>query len=183
VVANTKDHLLSRGTAKQPSVNTVSVVVAEEKSSHPKLAHQTNTLKLAPSPPIKYTQYAIADTGCTGHYITIDAPHRNKRIASPSIAVVLPDGSILNSSHTTSLIIPGLPEKACEAHIFPTMQKSLISNGQLCDHGCVAIFTRNINDIIKESNTPIVGMRPNAPSEPSKTTSSPRCVASIGISH
>jgi hypothetical protein len=56
--------------------------------------------------------------------------------------VVLPDGRTITSSHITELNIPSLPPAARTAHIFPGLSNgSLISIGQLCDHGCTATFT------------------------------------------
>jgi hypothetical protein len=56
--------------------------------------------------------------------------------------VVLPDGCTITSSHITELNIPSLPPAARTAHIFPGLSNgSLISIGQLCDHGCTATFT------------------------------------------
>jgi hypothetical protein len=61
-----------------------------------------------------------------------------------SIAVALPDGATILSTHTGLLQIPGLPASARLAHIFPSLQSnSLLSIGQLCDHGCSSIFTNN----------------------------------------
>ena len=42
----------------------------------------------------------VLDTGCTGHYLTIEAPHSNLIAASPGITVLLPDG-IAFSEKTT----------------------------------------------------------------------------------
>ena len=48
----------------------------------------------------------------------------------------------MNSTHTANLHLPNLPTTASEAHIFPTLASgSLISIGQLCDHGCTAHFS------------------------------------------
>jgi hypothetical protein len=40
--------------------------------------------------------------------------------------------------------IPGLPSSVCRSHVFPSLHSySLLSIGQLCDHGCKTVFTNN----------------------------------------
>jgi hypothetical protein len=110
------------------------------------LAPSTSPLASFPPTPIpKFptdTQSTvIADTGATGHFLNSNAPYYNKQSAEPGISVMLPDGACIKSTHTAQLIIPQLPPAACEAHIFPHLASgSLISIGQLCDHGCTALF-------------------------------------------
>ena len=102
----------------------------------------------------------IADTGSTGHFITIAAPSFNQRPANPSIAVLLPDGSTIYSTHTAYLNIPRLPPAACQAHVFPTLASgSLISISTLCDHGCVATFTSDTVEITLDQHTILSGTR------------------------
>ena len=83
------------------------VPVAQAKPAMPQLA------ALPKSTPI------VADTGCTGHFLSSSAPYTQKRPADPSISVRLPNGSTMRSSHIATLDIPSLPASACEAHIFP----------------------------------------------------------------
>jgi hypothetical protein len=54
---------------------------------------------VVPSPPSLHTS-AIADTGCTGHYISISCPHSDRKPSRPSLAVRVPNGAVLHSSHT-----------------------------------------------------------------------------------
>ncbi|ACI65279.1 predicted protein [Phaeodactylum tricornutum CCAP 1055/1] len=100
-----------------------------------------NTPPLASSPPF-FPPDAIADTGCTGHFLSTNIAHIHCQPTVPGINVVLPDGRTITSSHITELNIPSLPPAARTAHIFPGLSNgSLISIGQLCDHGCTATFT------------------------------------------
>jgi hypothetical protein len=102
----------------------------------------------------------IADTGSTGHFLTIHAPSLNRRPANPSISVLLPDGSTITSTHTALLNIPLLPPHACESHIFPTLASgSLISIGKLCDHGCIATFTSDAVSITLNDTQILRGSR------------------------
>jgi hypothetical protein len=103
---------------------------------------------------------AIADTGCTGHYVTTNAHYTDKKLANPGISVTLPDGSNIISSHTASIHLPNLPTIACHAHIFPLLTSgSLISIGQLCDHGCTATFTSKAVTITRNGAPIIQGTR------------------------
>ena len=104
---------------------------------------------------------AILDTGCSSHYVTSDAPVTNKRHANPGVQVGLPNGNVLQSSHTATLNLhPALPLEASSAHIFPAFTtNSLISVGQLCDHGCTASFTDHTATIIYHNQTIITGTR------------------------
>jgi hypothetical protein len=85
---------------------------------------------------------AIANTAATGNYVTPDCPVTNIHPTSTGINVTIPDGSNITSSHTALLRLPPtLPLGARIAHIFPGLKSgSLISIGQLCDHGCTAFF-------------------------------------------
>ena len=90
----------------------------------------------------KPPNFAIADTGATGHYILESTPHTNKVPANPPITVTLPDGSTTHSTHMCTIPLPALPPAATIAHIMPGLANhALVSIGQLCDHGCNALFT------------------------------------------
>ena len=107
-------------------------------------ALKTNTYKPTSEigPPSK--QEAIMDTGSTGHYFGLEIPLENSKTTLTPLNVELPDKSIIHSTHTGLLPIPALPPAACLAHQFPKLRgTSLISIGQLCDHGCEARFYHN----------------------------------------
>jgi hypothetical protein len=57
---------------------------------------------------------------------------------------VLPNGTIISSTHTAKLPFPQLPTKAIEAHVFPHLRNhALLSVGTLCDSGCIVTFTQD----------------------------------------
>ena len=67
-------------------------------------------------------------------------PCTNKQIATQPIPIKMPNGEILTSSHILLLPQHNLPDKARQSHIFPGLQKPLISIGTLCDNNCIAVF-------------------------------------------
>jgi hypothetical protein len=67
--------------------------------------------------------------------------------------VRLPNGAIMESSHTADLEIPELNAAASKAHVFPGMDHhSLISVGQLCDEGYIVTFRRDTVTICNSDN-------------------------------
>ena len=68
---------------------------------------------------------------------------------------------LLSSSHTASLQLhPSLPLMAGDAHILPELTTtSLISIGQLCDHGCTATFTAANVTVDYQGATILTGTR------------------------
>jgi hypothetical protein len=81
------------------------------------------------------------DSGCTGHFILVNAPCLNKVKSQTPLMVRLPNGTTMESSHTAELEIPELNAAAYKAHVFPGMANhSLLSAGQLCDEGYIVTF-------------------------------------------
>jgi hypothetical protein len=81
------------------------------------------------------------DSGCTGHFLLINAPCLKKVKSWTPLAVRLPNGATMESSHTAELDIPELNAAASNAHVFPGMANhSLLSVGQLCDEGYMVTF-------------------------------------------
>ena len=110
--------------------------IQQQSTSSKLITTDVNKAALGSSPPI------IADTGCTSHFLSTNARYSNKRPVSTPLRVSLPDHSTMQSTHVVDLHIPDLPPEACIAHLFPALgDTSLISIGQLCDAGCIAIFT------------------------------------------
>jgi hypothetical protein len=122
--------------------------------------NQTNA---ASSPPFSTTSSSsqlIADTGCTGHYFTINGPATCVQPSIQPLAVLLPNGASILSSHTGELDIPHIPLSARLCHLFPGLQSgSLLSIGQLCDAGCIATFTATRMDIYLGARCILQGYR------------------------
>jgi hypothetical protein len=70
---------------------------------------------------------AIADTGCTGHFLQIDDHAQHRQPTSTGIIVQMPNHSRIQATHTSQINIPDLPSKACEAHLFPNLAHALLS--------------------------------------------------------
>jgi hypothetical protein len=84
------------------------------------------------------------DSGCTGHFLLVNAPCLNKNETQTPLTVRLPNGATMESSHTADLDIPGLNAAASKAHVFPVMaHHSLLSVGQLCNEGYIVTFQQD----------------------------------------
>jgi hypothetical protein len=92
-------------------------------------------------PLLKPHETAIVDSGCTGHFLLVNAPCLNKVESQTPLTVRLPNGATMESSHTAELDIPELNAAASEAHVFPGIANhSFLSVGQLCDEGYIVTF-------------------------------------------
>jgi hypothetical protein len=81
------------------------------------------------------------DSGCTGHFLLVNALCLNKVISRTPLTVRLPNGATMESSHTAELDIPELNAAASKSHVFPGIDNhSLISVGQLCYEGYIVAF-------------------------------------------
>ena len=90
---------------------------------------------------VRVVEYALSDSGASSHFLVEGSAVVNMKTAEFPIAIKLPDGSILYSTHTCNLDIPWLPEEMTEAHIVPGLQhSSLISTKKFCDAGCKVTF-------------------------------------------
>ena len=107
--------------------------------------------------PTKTTTTIVADTGATSHffegngiendaagqYINVHLPLTNIQPTQRGIEVMLPNSARMKSTHTAMLRMDNLPPEARRVHIFPHLASgSLLSIGQLCDAGCIALFDK-----------------------------------------
>ena len=83
---------------------------------------------------------AVADTGTTGHYLTLNSPWDNKQQVVNLLLILIPSGEIITWTHTSLLSHQDLPIQARKAHIFPGINKALLSIGTLCNHVCESTF-------------------------------------------
>ena len=98
----------------------------------------------------------VADSGTTGHYITTTTPCVDKQITNNPIPIKMPNGEIIKLTHIALLPQHNLPDKARKAHIFPGLQKPLISIGTLCDNNCIAVFDEKRVTIYDKTTRQIV---------------------------
>jgi hypothetical protein len=92
-------------------------------------------------PLLKQHETSIVDSGCTGHFLLVNAPCLNKVKSRTPLTVRLTNGATMESSHTAEFDIPELNAAASKAHVFPGMAThSLLSVGQLCDKGYTVTF-------------------------------------------
>jgi hypothetical protein len=77
---------------------------------------------------------AMVDSGCTGHFLLVNAPCLSKVKSQNSLTVRLPNGTTMESTHAAALDIPESNKAASIAHVFPGMANhSLLSVGQRCN--------------------------------------------------
>jgi hypothetical protein len=97
------------------------------------------------------------DSGCTGHFLLVNAPCLNKVESRTPLTVRLPNGATMESSHTAELDIPELNAAASKAHFFPGMaQHSLLSVGQLCDEGYIVTFKQDTVTICNSESSKLL---------------------------
>jgi hypothetical protein len=76
--------------------------------------------KVCRAPPLlKPHETAILDSGCTGHFLLVNAPCLNKVKSRTPLMVHLPNGATMESSHTAELDILELNDAASKAHVSP----------------------------------------------------------------
>jgi hypothetical protein len=81
-----------------------------------------STIPLTPSPPI------VIDTGATCHYLQAHGDHKHILPTQQGISVSLPDGTIITSTHTTTLPMPPeMPKGGNVAHIAPSLYIAISS--------------------------------------------------------
>jgi hypothetical protein len=92
-------------------------------------------------PLLKSHETAIVDSGCTGHFLLVNAPCLNKVQSQTPLTVRLPNGATMESSHTADLDIPELNAAASKSHVFTGMANhALLSVGQLCNESYIVTF-------------------------------------------
>jgi hypothetical protein len=95
-------------------------------------------------PLLKQHETVIVDSGCTGHFLLVNAPCLNKVKSRTPLTVRLQNGDTMESSHTAELDIPKLNTASSKAHVLPGMANhSLLSVGQLCDKGYIVTFKQD----------------------------------------
>jgi hypothetical protein len=98
-------------------------------------------LKTVSPPHYLIHETVIVDSGCTGHFLLVNAPCLNKVKYQNPLTVRLPNGATMESTHTVALNIPELKNAASIAHVLPGVANhSLFSVGQLCNEGYTVTF-------------------------------------------
>jgi hypothetical protein len=93
------------------------------------------------TPLLKPHETAMVDSGCTGHFLLVNAPCLSKVKSQNPLTVPLPNGATMESSHTATLDIPELNKAVSIVHVSPGMANhSLLSVGKLCNEGYTVTF-------------------------------------------
>ena len=114
-------------------------------------------------PPTNHTVICKADSGATRNYfIERDAYVLNdKQLIKNGPKVGLPNGATLEAYLRGNIPFSTLlTTEAMQAHVFKGLtNSSLISIGQLCDDGCIAMFDKKKLHVFKKGNLIITGTR------------------------
>ena len=91
---------------------------------------------------------AIGNSGSSTNYMSTQLLHSNVmsnvQRAHPSVPVEMANESIIHSSHQAELFLPSFLAQARITHLFPDLEShSLLSIGQLCDAGCIALLDKS----------------------------------------
>ena len=78
---------------------------------------------------------AVADMRMTVHYPTLNLPCNNKQLSISPLPIRMPNREIITSTHTSLLPKQYLTMAAWKTHIFPGLNKALLSIGTFFDHG------------------------------------------------
>ena len=78
--------------------------------------------------------------GTIGHYLTLESPCDNNKMEVIPLPIRMPNGEIVTSTHTALLSKPDLPIEAWKSHLFPGLNKDLLSIITFCDHICQSVF-------------------------------------------
>jgi hypothetical protein len=96
-----------------------------------------------PPPLLNSYETAIVESGCTVHFLLVNAPCLNKVKSQTLLTVRLPNGATMESSHAADLNIPELNAAASKANVFPGIANhSLLSVRQLCNEGYIVTFKK-----------------------------------------
>jgi len=71
----------------------------------------SKTVELPLGPSTSHHNF-IVDTGCTGHFLAVSAPYKNKQRTTAGISVRLPNQATMKATHTAELDLPNLPVTA-----------------------------------------------------------------------
>ena len=87
------------------------------------------------------TNLAIADSSSIGNHLISETPFLNVNSTTTGLAVILPDNTTISITHADILDLLTLPTNAKIAHMFPTLNKSLLSISSICNVGDTDKFT------------------------------------------
>ena len=97
-------------------------------------------------------ELVVADTGTTGHYLTLNYQFYNKQISVTPLPIRIPNREIITSIHMALIAKPDLTIEAQKGHIFPVLNKALFSIGTFCDRVCQSVFDDKTVLILNKGN-------------------------------
>ena len=82
----------------------------------------------------------MEEMGTTNHYLTLNLPRHNTQFSVIPLPIRMMNKEIITSTHMALLSKMDLLIEASKAHVFPGLNKALVSIGTFCDYGCHAVF-------------------------------------------
>ena len=94
-------------------------------------ANYINYIQSNPKLVLSVEDLAVADTGTTGHYRTLNSPCCNKRKAIHPLPIQMPNGEIITSTHTALLNHQDLTFQDRQSHLFSRTQEGSVFHWDL----------------------------------------------------
>jgi hypothetical protein len=83
-----------------------------------------------------------------------------RKTTTHPIQITLPNGAIIQSTHTAHLPFPSLPAQALEVHVFPDLKNhALLLIEVFCDAGCIVHFTNSTVQVKLRDKVILEGIR------------------------
>ena len=102
----------------------------------------------------------IADSRYNNHYVMLNTPILNKKLATTPIHILHPNGTRMSSTHTCELPLVALSPIAHKSHVIPSLTSgALFYLGQLCNDGYYVFLDKIKLHIYKDDNIILTGDR------------------------
>ena len=82
----------------------------------------------------------IVDSGTTENRVPVRSKVTNVKTSNIPIAVKLPAGEVIKSTHTGLLQNENIPLGVRNMYLFPDLKHALVSIGLFYDNGCLALL-------------------------------------------
>ena len=109
------------------------------------------------TPPL---ELAVAESGCTSHFLPTTSPCNEKvSVSYGRKRVCMPNGETMVATYTALLPFPQIPLAAQKCDVFPALKQPLLSLGQFYNAGFKATFDSETVQIAKDVIETLSGKR------------------------